>query len=534
VTGELYLGGDGVARGYRGQTGLTKEVFLKDPYSDKPGATMYRSGDLGSLGRDGNLRFYGRVDRQIKVRGFRIEPAEIEAALCSLPHVRECLVEAAGDPGDDPRLIAYLVLDPGQSLDAPTMRSSLRAILPAYMIPNHFLSMERLPLGATGKRDVKGLPHPKTEDGKWPIMAFCKYRSIHEVIVREIFEELLETKDIGPEDDFFEKGGHSLQLLRLASRIYEVFGVPLDIRLLFPSPSVSRVCQAIAFAEGAPSMPKQGPEESLPFVVPVKKHGSKPPVFLVPGGTGDDFSLAMYGRLAVFLPDDTPMYGFRTRDAEERWLVPYTSVEEMASAFIGGIRVIQPYGPYRITGGCIGGVIAYEIARQLAESGDVVERLVLLEAWPPDLRGYLRMIKRNWCSRARFFMEDNLLRGDPIGSFGKNMREIAPGMRNRVISLGPGIYRWIQVHLPWEWEDIPNEVRTEWSTFHRMVLRYTPKPYPGEAVVIESKDSFRKGASNAWRPFVRTVKTIYVPGNHLTYLTEKIREWGAQFGDLFR
>jgi len=534
VTGELYLGGDGVSRGYRGQNGFSSEVFLKDPFSDNPGATLYRSGDLGFLGRDGNLRFCGRVDRQIKVRGFRIEPAEIEAALCSLPHVRECLVETAGDPGYDQRLVAYLVLDQDQSLDPTTMRSSLRTILPAYMIPNYFIALDRLPLGKTGKKEKRGLPLPKIEDREWPIMAFCKYRNIHEVIVREIFEELLGTKDIGPNDDFFEKGGHSLQLLRLASRIYKVFGIPLDISQLFPSPSVFRVCQAITIAESRPSIQTQGQEEILPFVVPVKKHGSKSPVFLVPGGTGDDFSLAMYGRLAVFLPDDTPMYGFRTRDADERWLVPHTSVEEMATAFIVGIRKIQPHGPYRISGGCIGGVIAYEIARQLTESGELVEQLVLLEAWPPDMRGYLRMIKRNWCSRARFFMEDNLLRGDPIGIFGKNIKRMAPGMRNKVISHGPDIYRWIQTHLPWEWEDIPNEVRAEWRTFHKMVLRYTPQTYNGEVIIIESRDSFRKGASDAWRPFVRTLKTVYVPGNHLTYLTEKIREWGAQFGDIFK
>jgi amino acid adenylation domain-containing protein len=532
VTGELYLGGDGVARGYRGQPGTTADLFIPDPFAGSPGAVLYRSGDLGAWNKDGTLQFRGRADRQVKIRGFRIEPAEIEAEICRIPHVRECVVAPARDPDDTARLVAYLVMDDGHPLDAERIRSALREQIPGYMIPNYFVGLDRLPLGGTGKLDFQGLPRAEATAREWPLMAFCKYRSMHEVIVRELFEELLQTKDIGPEDDFFDKGGHSLQLLKLASRIYEVFGVQIDIRLLFPSPTVKRVCEAIAHAESGSPPADRG--DTLPCVVAIKRHGSKPPVFLVPGGTGDDFSLAMYGRLAVFLPDDRPMYGFRTRDADERWLVPCGSVEEMASAFVCAIRRIQPQGPYNIVGGCIGGVIAYEVARQLAMSGQEVERLVLLESWPPDFTGYLRMVRRNWCTRARFLMEDNLLRGAPMGRLGKFTNRIAPGMRGTLIERGPEIYSWIQATLPWEWEDIPNELRPEWSTFHRMVLRYRPGPYEGNAVVIESEDSFRKGVSNAWRPFVKGELTaVFVPGNHLTYLTERIRDVGRAFGALF-
>jgi len=534
VTGELYLGGDGVSRGYRGRPDLTRELFIHNPFAKAGNQTMYRSGDLGTWTKDYLVSFQGRRDRQLKIRGFRIEPAEIEAAISRIPGVLQCAVEATDNPSGERNLVAYIVMKEGFSIGNDEIKTALRKRLPEYLVPSRYMILDRLPLSETGKLSVKDLPSPVENPEGWPWLAFLKYRSRDEVIIRQVFEELLHVSDIGPDDDFFELGGHSLQLINLASKIYEIYGLQIDIPDLFPSPSVARVCNAIKIAE-ARSETGQHTEKSWPSsIVPVKKHGTKPPIFLVPGGTGDDFSLAMYARLAPYLPDDRPMYGFRTRDAEENWLVPHDSVEEMAASFVWSIREIQPDGPYNIAGGCIGGVIAFEVARQLRESGHQVERLILLESWPPDMTGYMRMVERNWCTRVRFMLEDNLLRGAPMGCFGKFVARTAPGLKRYMILKGPETYRWIQSVLPWHWEDIPNELRPEWSMFHKMVLRYKPKQFDGSLVLFESRTPYRLGASNAWqRCITGHVNVMYTEGNHLTYLTEHIKDTGLMFGALF-
>jgi amino acid adenylation domain-containing protein len=238
VLGELYVGGDGLARGYWRQPSLTAEKFVPDPFSKQPGARLYRTGDRVRWLADGTLEFSGRVDRQLKIRGFRIEPGEVEAALSAHPRVREVRVVAREDRPGDKRLVAYVV---GQ-VEAADLRTSVRDTLPDYMVPAAFVGVDRLPLTPNGKLDVPALPAPTYEFSAEQSVA---PRTAMEAALAKIWTEVLRLERVGATDSFFELGGHSIQAMRVLSRIRATFGVELPVRALFESPSVAELSQRV-------------------------------------------------------------------------------------------------------------------------------------------------------------------------------------------------------------------------------------------------------------------------------------------------
>jgi acyl-coenzyme A synthetase/AMP-(fatty) acid ligase len=237
VSGDLYIGGDGLARGYLNRPDLTEERFVANPFSDKPDARLYKTGDLARYFADGNIEFLGRIDGQIKIRGFRIELGEIENVLGQAPGVREAVVVAREEALGEKRLVAYIVPDRQLFRSTGELRTYLVEKLPAYMVPSALVVLERFPLTANGKVDRGGLPAP---DPSRPDFsgAFVAPRNSVEEVLAQIWADLLELECVGVNDNFFNIGGHSLLAIRVISRVRQVFRIELPLIALFENPTL--------------------------------------------------------------------------------------------------------------------------------------------------------------------------------------------------------------------------------------------------------------------------------------------------------
>ncbi|HEX2191245.1 MAG TPA: amino acid adenylation domain-containing protein, partial [Longimicrobiaceae bacterium] len=264
VPGELCIGGAAVARGYLGRVELTADRFVPDPFAGEAGARTYRTGDRARWGADGVLEFLGRIDHQVKVRGFRIEPGEIEARLREHPAVREAVVVVREDVPGDTRLVAYVVAD--ESAGADVLRAHLGQTLPAYMVPAAFVRLDALPLTPNGKVDRKALSAPDFAPAEGRYVA---PRTPTEEVLAEIWAETLRLERVGVTESFFELGGHSLLATRVISRVRQVFGVEVPLRALFEGPTVAELAGRVEEMRrtGAPA---------LPPVVPTGRTGPLP------------------------------------------------------------------------------------------------------------------------------------------------------------------------------------------------------------------------------------------------------------------
>ncbi|HYO62150.1 MAG TPA: amino acid adenylation domain-containing protein, partial [Pyrinomonadaceae bacterium] len=254
VAGELYLGGDGLARDYLNRPALTAERFVPDPFTDEPGARLYRTGDLVRFLADGQIEFVGRIDQQVKIRGFRIELGEIEAVLNEHESVSESVVVAREDAPGERRLVGYLTGAPG--LKIGDVRSYLKERLPDYMVPSFFVLLDELPLTVNGKVDRRRLPEPSREAAAGERE---RARTAAEEMVANVFGQVLKVGAVGVGESFFELGGHSLLATQVMSRVREAFGVELPLRTLFEHPTVGelsrRIEQAIGEGQGTPAPP---------------------------------------------------------------------------------------------------------------------------------------------------------------------------------------------------------------------------------------------------------------------------------------
>ncbi len=363
VAGELYVAGAGVARGYLGRPALTAERFVPDSFSAEPGARLYRTGDLGRWLADETIEFLGRVDTQVKVRGYRIEPGEIEARLLDCEGVSEAVVVAHEDEAGNRRLVAYVVGD----AEAGSLGEHLRRKLPEYMVPAAFVVLEALPLAPNGKVDRRALPAPEYGVAEG---ALVEPRNYVEVQLIHIWEELLGVRPIGPTQSFFQLGGNSLLALRLLSRVNRRFGCDLPVATLFAGASVRQMAVAILAQDAS------APAACAP-VVALQPDGSLPPLFCV-HAMGRE--VLCYVSLVRHLGAEQPVYG--VRDLGEDLSRPLT---RLAAEHVEEIRSIQPEGPYYLAGWSFGGPVAFEMALQLERQGETVAFLGLIDSVSPIL-----------------------------------------------------------------------------------------------------------------------------------------------------
>lgn len=365
IAGELYIGGTPVARGYLNRPQLTAERFVPDTFSNTTGARLYRTGDVARYLSDGAIEFLGRVDQQMKIRGFRVEPGEIEVVLQQHPAVREAVVIAREDMSGNKYLVAYIVPIAKQTFTTTVIHDYLKEKLPAYMVPSNFMMLDALPLTTSGKVDRGALPEPDISRSGMEVTFAIPYLPVHFQLIK-VWEELLDVRPIGIQDNFFFLGGHSLLAARLVARIDQVFGKKIPLATLFTHPTIEQLARVLLAREDIqPAFP----------IVAVQTNVTKRPFFYL---HGDYKSGAFYCMsLARDLGDDQPFYALEPPKIEGSHFP--SSVEEMAATNIELLRSVQPEGPYLIGGFCNGGLISYEMARQLHAQGENVDLLLLID-----------------------------------------------------------------------------------------------------------------------------------------------------------
>lgn len=361
-TGEIYLGGDCLARGYHRAPELTEKSFV--PHPRRPRERLYRTGDLGRVLPSGEIVWLGRADNQVKVRGHRIEIAEVELAVlrqgAHQPGLSAAAVVARGD--SDVHLVAFLRGDPSQ-VDLAQLRAGLQAELPAHMVPARFAWLDSFPLTASGKRDdsaLRAMPVPApsiasaVETGSPAVPLDESERA-----VAGLFTELLGVAGVGPEDDFFVLGGSSLTAMRLVTRIEKLYDVSIPLTTLLDTPTVSALAELLR--------DRVGPRASDPLV-PIRTGEGRTPLFLAHPLNGQ---VLCYLALSRKLPQDQPVYGLRTDSGTPSW----SNLQQLAAHHLAAVRRVQPHGPCALGGWSFGGFVAYEMARQLRETdpGTAVE-----------------------------------------------------------------------------------------------------------------------------------------------------------------
>ena len=392
--GELYAGGDGVALGYWNRPELTAERFIDDPFSGKSGAKLYRTGDIVRWNPDGSISFIGRGDGQVKVRGFRVELGEIENALNDLPGVKDKVVVARQDGGAEKTLVCYVV--PADGVRVPheelldDVREHLRARLPGYMVPTGYAVLQALPLTANGKVDRRALPAPSTA---WQGMKaeHVAPRTGTERILASIWSKVLGVADPGIHENFFDLGGHSILGIQMLSQIEQRFGRTYGLNLLFRSPTIAELAQELS------GVPMNQVAADLSNVTPIKREGGRVPLFCVHGDEANHY-------LPRYLHPDQPFIG-TVHQGEDGRPMKYSTVKAIAAHYVAELRQLIPQGPYQICGYSFGGVVAFEVARQLHAMGQEVPMVIMLDSYAPEpFMQVMKEERRSYDAIKKFFL----------------------------------------------------------------------------------------------------------------------------------
>jgi amino acid adenylation domain-containing protein len=402
IPGELYIGGEGVARGYLNLPGLTAERFIVNPLNEineknnaqfskivnevkgrgNPAPTLFKTGDLGRYQLDGNIEFLGRIDNQVKIRGFRIELSEIETVLSQHETVQKAIVIAKENQSGDKYLVAYIIPNvETQNLETRNfaslhLREFLKGKLPEYMMPKAFIVLDSLPLTANGKVDLSAMA-AATPYGSIAALdiphkvdkAYIAPRTPTELTLAKIWAEVLNLEPVGIDDNFFDLGGDSLLSVRLLEQIHQQFKHELPLSTLFLNPTIESLASSLSSSK-----------DSLPWcpLVPIQIAGTNPPFFCVHPIFGVVFP---YYELSQHLGKNQPFYGLQPIGLDGA--TPLTRIEDMAAHYIEALRQVQPRGPYFLGGWSFGGLVAFEMAQQLEKSGEEVALLAVLDAAAP-------------------------------------------------------------------------------------------------------------------------------------------------------
>ncbi|ASS75346.1 hypothetical protein CIG75_10315 [Tumebacillus algifaecis] len=514
IPGELHIGGIGVGPGYLNDPDKTAKSFLPDFISGQPNARLYKTGDLVRFRPDGLLEFLGRIDNQVKIRGFRIEIGEIESVLSNHESIEEAVVIAREDTPGDKRLAAYLIAKPDCAIDITALREYTQSKLPAHMVPTAFVSMDALPLTANGKINRRALPQPDDND----VARKSEYlppRDETEHRLAQIWSQLLGLSEVGIQDNFFALGGHSLLAVRLMSEIQTQFGQKLALQTLYQGGTIEHLADAL----------QQTDEKLLPTsLVEVQKgNTANQALFLVHAGGG---MVHAYVELARQLGAEHTVYGLQAQGVEEGQ-VPLTSIEAMAAHYLEAIRCVQPNGPYLLGGWSLGGVIAYEMARQLRAQGDVTSDVFLLDTAMPtwqkdrqqqDEKSFALMFATNWARQLGEDLSELIAKREQLSE-----AQILDAIfeQGRVRQIFPPDF------------DLAAVLRGYQVFKHNIMAQqnYSPQPYDGHLTLLIAQESASQfiamqevgyvlDTTLGWGEIAPNVSTHEVAGEHSTLMEQ--------------
>lgn len=497
LPGEIYVAGAGINQGYLNRSDLTAQKFI-----EVDGQRFYRTGDVGRWHEDGNLEILGRSDFQIKLRGIRMEPGEIEAALRKIEGIHNAVVAAKSLPGQtEKNLVAYVVFEEGQSVENQTIRQTLNQSLPDYMVPTLFVILPKLPLNPNGKVDRRALPEL---DDVWESkQTRTSPQTLLEKQLVEIWEQYLPVHPIGINQDFFELGGNSLISVQILMHIDKLLGIALPFSVFMQSCTVASMAALMSSGEEI---------EQDTGLVPLRATGSKPPLFCLYGAL-------LYRDLADSLPDDQPVYGVYLNDevdllrfsdggSDELATSGFASVPTSASYYIKTIQSLQPHGPYYLLGESFGGVVAYEIAQQLTAAGEEVAVVAMLDSTAPNTT---RVRTAPVSDRLKKHIQFILQQGPSY-------------VRQKIAKkIQPKLAKMKQAH-----ENL--SVDANYLDILRFRLRgnasrsYFVPPYDGTVVLFRAADrnpfEVDENQDLGWGEFASDLTVISAPGDHFTILQQ--------------
>lgn len=525
--GELFIGGVGVAQGYLNRPDLNTERFIPDPFRAGSGNRLYRTGDNARYLLDGQIDFLGRMDDQVKIRGFRIELGEVEAALAQHPQVLKCVILAVEMAGRGKSLAAYFI--PRYPQSVPTvfeLRDFVGRKLPDYMVPAAFVSLTAFPLNANGKVDRRALPPP---DSQLAIGSECLApRNTLERELSEIWQNLLLIPQVGIRDNFFELGGDSLLAARLINRVNSMFNIDLDVMKLFENPTIEQL--AAVFQE-------QGRTSQQPSLFCLQADGSGLPVYFVWRNLAvESLRLMCLNKMRQpFFVSDAPYSSELLMASARGEAERFPSIEELAVPHTQLIRASIGSGPCIIAGYSYGGVLAFEVARQLLHQKTPVPAVLLFSAdMPPSpwtqftlwgQRQFQELCRQRtgWFRRKlRRFIEHR----QPKEDSGSAVNRIPlPSLES--LRFASPLERWRLIEPIWR---------------HQM-KKYRPQRMATRCILFRSREEVFFGDQNydgclGWRKlFTGGVKVLMVPGDHLSmwrepHVHEVRRCWDACLEEL--
>ncbi|HLZ67453.1 MAG TPA: amino acid adenylation domain-containing protein [Aliidongia sp.] len=512
--GELVIGGDGVAIGYLGRDDLTKARFYPDSFRRSAGARLYRTGDIVRSRRPGEIEYLGRTDHQVKLRGFRIELGEIEAAILANPDIAEAVATIHRPVAGEPSLAAYVVVAAAHRRSAAetvaVLRNQLAQSLPKYMQPQYLTVLDSLPRTPNGKTDREALPPPVVEQpaAQEASPPFDKV----EQRLAVIWQSVLGLNAIDKGADFFELGGHSLLAARLLLRVEAEFGQKISLANLFKSPTLESMARLLKQTELR--------QHDFRQVVRLQTTGQRAPVIGI-NNTG------LYFTLSKRLGHDHPFTALQLFDPSfSREQMP-DSFEAIAEQYLTLIREVQPTGPYALVGWCVGGALAFEVARQLAAAGEEISLLALIDTWAPGYLKDLGPIKgrfADYAYRVQLILQDWSRASAQPGGIGRFIRN-----RSFVRKLGR-LFGWrgftADLTLGAQGRYVTADGYDQWllKFLQQTISRYRPGHYSGKITILRSEEEPRGlflDKTFGWQRFTdQSVEAITITGDHFSIFTE--------------